>query len=1355
VILVTHSVSSMAGTPARPALLVPIAVDALVLTELAINDQAWSWNTPNYSLIRFFQPPTQILQSTPPAPKTPSGSAGRTGTVLRWALPDGLTSAGTADDASGTLTFPPVPNRWLVLRRVADTPTATSAWILASDFVGGTGTSFPVGNTPTTLGMCWELSAWPGEAALAPGLQPPLTALGPGNPSFAAYVPNVQHVLAFHDPLTGVSPAALSYLLIGWYAGHAPDPLEAVGWQTADDWAALMSSLGWSVGADLSVATSAAGDWAAAHGQMTDPDDPHTILPSRTVCHGMLSAVAWPGADGASPSGVPVVTPGDPATLPVLTIAHTPADALAAVVATAAGQQSTQVAEAVTALLADLLPLLDEPDGADQLAMTLQGTWFQQLPGGTGWRVNEPEQEAAPTGHAATPLSDAQERLLDSLNDAQAGLDEHARQLSAQQWEIYALWWKLQLVTRLAENPIPNAQQTIQTAFDAKSAQTTQAITDWRNAQDARDAAQRALSAQLGDLVLLPVPEPLFWRPSDPLVMIQGVGRSYAHGEDGRYTEDGSLYCRFTGQTISRLQVSGTATTVTADTLTLRPIAANDGPPELNDLAVEAYFLDPSNATAIAAAADPAHPQPSGVVAAQQTLVWNTLSDLPLDQQTLAEAAGLDSEYGPVAVPSKIGVNYWSAPWVPLFLDWSVTYYPTGAAQTGWAFPAPNPSDPLEAQTAQWTGTQPQTSASIQGRTLLTPQATDALAARLTQLVSQFGTTPEVQPYLSDLNDAIDYLRDACVLSQTLSGFTDLLLQRDPTLFLQPDLSTLGQWLAPPGAPAYNPSTGPSPDSVVPFSPVAGGFVAFHQLWVIDAFGQRYDVLTTLRNNPSTQGQPLGPDLRPSIASGLIPLRPRLAQASRLLVNFLDGREDALVVGRSTEANPLCGWLIPNRLDNGILVYDAVGVLQGELVVERNTALWLPAPDETAPSSQNAAPVLANLHLADVVNGVLSSTNSGGALLDLIGTIQEASWAIAPSGPAADQLSTLVGFPVAVARAQLLLELSGPPATSQLWSATGHGDNGGVTDATFVVQLGSTELYDDGLIGALLDDDPAHLLSPYGASPNGYVVTGTHGVAVNQPLNLTVLLHPQSKVHAFSGILPPVAAALPPSCQVVPLTAMEVTFRSGPVLTPATGISLPLPAAGRGDWSWLQYVTPSAPARPRPVSAADPTAQLLDAAPTMRDGWLRLTLAGQPTMLTYALTPVAVPAGTGARPTAATVILTAYNGSGATVSCSSIQITLPVGTDASGLTSDPDRIVASSSQPDAWTLRPAGATQPGVFVAQSIDSTATVDPGVTLTFVFTNIDVAPGPGVVLVGIDELGASAPAHVDLTLEKVPTS
>jgi hypothetical protein len=1337
-----------------PALLVPVGVDALVLTEAAYN-AGWSWIPPDYLSAQSFTSKSRLFQQSPPALRPAPGSTdSRHGVVVRWALPDALTAGGAADEQTGAVTFPPIPNRWLVARQLPGSPGTATAWVLASDYLGGDGAPFYHGGAPTALGLAWTLADWPGEAALPAGLQPPLTAVGLGDPTFAAYLPDLQHVLAFYDPLTGVPAGKVSYFVCGWYGGGVVDPLSGTAdgtgsWQTPTDWAALMDKLGWSLGADLKAAEVDAADWATAHGYTVDQASPRSFLPARTVCHGLVCGVNWPGPAGPVQSGVPTVNPADQNTIPRVTHAHTAADALAATVGGGAG---TPEAEALGAVLTNLVALLDQPDGGAQLAARLQGTWFQQSPGGTSWQVAPVRKADVANSPPPVTLTAAQAAVLDALNAAQQDLDATTRQVASLQWDIYALWWKASYVTANQVSPIANAQQVISDALAAKQQAATAALGQRQAAAANRDAAVSELTAQLDvSLALQQVPEPPFWRPNDPVALIQGAGRSYQHGEDGRFTVDGSLYCRFTGQTVNGLLVTGTTSPVTAQTLGLSPLSVADGPAEIADLMAEAYFLDTGNAHTIAAVARPGAPPPALVVAAQQTLVWNSLAST-LDQQTTAQVAGLQSPYGPVAVPSKVAVEYWTPPWAPLYLDWQATYYPTSPPTVGWTFPAPTQATPLATQTAQWTGTLPAAGVPVQGRSVLTPQASDALATRLAQLAADAGDTPDLQPYLSDITAAVNYLTDASVLSQALSGLGEQLLQRDPAVIQQPDLTALGQWLAPPGGPSFTPAAVPVPDSPIPLSPVRAGFLHLDKAWVVDDFGQYYDVLGTIQQFPQLGGEELALDVGPSPQESWLALRPRLTQPSRLRLRFLDAADDALVTGLSAAARPVCGWLVPNRLDNSVMIYDAAGVLQGELLLAQAQASWLPAPDLAPPAAQAAMPSLGNAHLQALVSGVLAASSPAAALADLLTTIENASWAITPSGPDGPQLSTLIGFPVAVARAQLLLELAGNPATSQLWADTGADNDGGISTAIFPVELGSAELDDDGLVAFFADASLGRSLSStYAPAGSGYVTASPATVTAGQPLALTLLLHPQGTVHAFTGLLPPVTATLPAPFQAAPTQAMEVTFRAGPLLTPPTAVTVPLPAFGAGDWAWLQYDSADSPALPRALTRADATARLPDTPPGLRDGWLRLALGGQGTALRYALTPEALPTGHGGAP-ASSLTLTAYNATSSPVTCDSITVTLPVDPDAGALTGSPGLIQPVSGQPD-WTFTAASPNLPGTcaFTASPIVPGAVVPPGATLAFTLSSLGVSPAQGLSAVTVQEATAGGAATVTLPVER----
>ena len=98
--------------------------------------------------------------------RDPAARGRLTGAVVRWALPDALTAGGAADPQTGAVAFPHVPNRWLVCRRVPGSAGDTASWILASDYLGGHGTSFYANGEPAVLGMCWPLASWPWTACL-------------------------------------------------------------------------------------------------------------------------------------------------------------------------------------------------------------------------------------------------------------------------------------------------------------------------------------------------------------------------------------------------------------------------------------------------------------------------------------------------------------------------------------------------------------------------------------------------------------------------------------------------------------------------------------------------------------------------------------------------------------------------------------------------------------------------------------------------------------------------------------------------------------------------------------------------------------------------------------------------------------------------------------------------------------------------------------------------------------------------------------------------------------------------------------------------------------------------------------
>jgi hypothetical protein len=166
----------------------------------------------------------------------------RAGVHLHWALPDALTRG--VHTREGTLDFPAVPNRWLVTRTGGG---ETAQWVVESDSLAlpragqqVSGISYPHrdpagdGSPPFRyLGRCMPLENWQSQGQQADGpYLPKLTAMGYGEPTFAAFYPNCHSVFGFHDPLnspqgTQYETQRLRYEVIGWYSDGKQDYLGA------------------------------------------------------------------------------------------------------------------------------------------------------------------------------------------------------------------------------------------------------------------------------------------------------------------------------------------------------------------------------------------------------------------------------------------------------------------------------------------------------------------------------------------------------------------------------------------------------------------------------------------------------------------------------------------------------------------------------------------------------------------------------------------------------------------------------------------------------------------------------------------------------------------------------------------------------------------------------------------------------------------------------------------------------------------------------------------------------------------------------------------------------------------------
>jgi hypothetical protein len=1235
-------------------LLVPMAVQALLVNGAVQTDTSrpfQRWST-DYSALNVFTDPTPASfadQENPPA----------VGVHLHWKLPAAFTH-GQAEESDKPVIFPFIPNRWLVGRLAtasgAAAPTFT-AWIIQSDYLdpklGTSPFAHPFNSKPgqvelTQVGRNMPYEQWQTE----PGGTLFLRATGLADVTFTAYQPGLVDVLSFHDDVAGIAEdTMLTYWVCGWYSDPAQDLLAT----------STPAALNWSV----------LGDAGAT--------------PAISVVHGLVHGLQWQ-------TTVPTKVDPDASSMKVA-VGYTAVDALAAILD--GGQSGGATETQLQAFQYAALETLDDPDGLAQLELRVRRAWFGSTPGGLRWKivpVSQAQTTDDPIAGATIPppfsMDENQAAWLANLNVIQRNYDREARKLQTMQWELFALWWKSQRCPAIISDPLALTQQEgwgiepsgilklIQDALDAtKDGNTLTKVTNQqavvaglKNQLPDPTSAQSldSFAAQIPDNVAppngpaLPLPLalraaglPAFQHPADPVVLVAGMTPPSNDVDDSVALPCRTLDAAITGVTLNGATVNS-ATGTLASVMGLPTAAALPAPvaAAAMALAIETFFVDPTNATPIVQAAGA---DPGAVPALKAGMAAGTaqVSSIPQPMQAAFAFAS------------------WTQAWSPLFLQWEIIWSPTVAGtpsgdatppasavsaghhpqqdnwaflQSGWQFDG---SDGVTARGSEyygWTGGDIWPAGtgvpeySYVGRTFLTPHAIDLFLERLATYVTLHPDDTE----LKTIEGLIEAIGESHFLSQTLSGFNDAFVMRGLSQSSPPAAGT-------PIAAAIDTQNRGVPAVVLGdqnfrwgggnpfFFPVRGGFFRFNRLVIVDAFGQALDLLYANGNagGDAAVFQPIrGGGLVPDANSGLatpdtrIRQAPRIVQPSRLDLRLLDADDDTKELFYAPDADPVCGWLLPNHLDRSIAVYDTSGTPLGELIVLADETgeqvTWLPAPDVANPITDPSQ--IANLRLRGVTSAFIEGTDIApadrvAAFRAFYASIDETLWTVDPPGGQADHdLAALIGRPLAVVRAQLQFELFGCPAVNQSWRDTLQGETAGLTGFSFPIRLGSVELLNDGLIGYFQEVDysrfnavhaSASATAPYVVPvvPNNYL-----SLPFNYPtystIQLTMLIDPRGKIHATTGLLPAATLELPPEYYAKALSRMGVTFRVGPVLTQSDVVRLPIPAERDGSWTWIRHTGPgTGPAdwEIDQIVAADGAARLADTPPRLIDGWLKFT----------------------------------------------------------------------------------------------------------------------------------------------------
>lgn len=1128
-----------------PRVMVPIQLDVMI-----VRDPNESWancgmmqpdpNVDGTVRLDLLPPPFEELQAKRPL-----------GAYLHWALPDALTH-GTSDGTTGN--FYAIPDRWLVLRLSPPTQSGTRravhGWVIRAGDA-----------TPTVT----ELDQWKETGASPDPVKKPLTAMGHGDPAWSAYYDNVVNRLGFYDPLSGIKNGPLAYIVCGWYFDPTLDPLGDPNIHSLREFDATMNQMQWAIdsgefeeavstisdrikaanlvglqtleytGKFVNPAITTATNAAAPRTAMRARANIANIPPSYTVdlgnqiletpaaplddsglppggeytsngswwptgsfYHGCVVGIGWPGigwpgapngllgsadrpgADGGEFGGPP------PASAINVVVGNTITEALAALVAHTNG--SPEEATMLEAYLLGALNEVDKPDGQANIDSLLHAASFATRDGGyvTETIVQPPMPDLPPKPPSpVTPDPGVFAWQKHSSRVEIGGLEASPGVLNNRVGEVQAI-----------HNADPSK---LREDFVIKG-ELSDVIQFHLPVEPAPPVVQPAKTIQVQRSL------PRFFQPADPVVLVQGGARSFKHGGDGRFTQDGKLICRLTGFCVTELACRAfdgkpIRPSVGGDDVLERGVENGSVPLECEDILREVVLIDPGTALPAAQAnvgsriaADQAAIQGTARNFMVEQTAWWAARDPRIDASAIVANSGFRG-----TLPSPVAVNLPTRPWTPIHLDWEIEYVASPGEVSDWSLdeldflsqktsPPQNPDQPGIVLTGRAHLTAGAASTAAQGVKTALQQATSSAGAgslqtkgserffsvlaqtmtmhldSLNQVVArQLAGTPTGQTGQIDrsaLNDIITALDDMDVLSGALDNFHTR---------LRGGLTGDGVTVPPVGT--LTPK---------PFVPLRSGFMRVRRLRLVDGFGQFVDLAGS---SDQAQVDPnkimtSGPASVPN-APGVMAMPPRLTSPSRLWLRFLQAADDTK--DATADVSPVCGYLLPNHLDGAVEFFDTTGTNLGVVRPDAQAGIvWEEAPGQ--PTSVGADPArampdtpkLAGIAQALIQWGLSDAMASGqheDALSALLRILDSTLWSVDPFAHTGDEhLSFLVGHPVVVMRARVFLEVQ-EPVTPDV-----------INMKRFPLRLGALTHLQDGLLGYFVNDDYTTLYCADGAA---------------------------------------------------------------------------------------------------------------------------------------------------------------------------------------------------------------------------------------------------------------------------------
>lgn len=821
------------------SIIIPMLVEAYLSDGIDVETKRVPQTTPDYSTALYH---SFLGSKNTPSPVDDKMPPLRRGVHLHFILPDAFKKG----DETGV--FPEVPDKYIVTRFLAAQGKAkVRQWIVESSFIStdakyGKNVAIPMFQDKNGIkfrycGRAYDIREKPDQKA---EYLDSLSAIGGGDPFFAAYYPSCHSIFGFCDDMEGVAEGAkVSYFVTGYFARKDHDPFYKA--KTSEELTALLAERNLFV------------------------ENPEKIC-DRCLLFGVVEDIVWTNGSIVDyiPSGNIDVA-----------IGRTSAEALSAAADKLLTPATQEFQKLFNALQYGEASRIREIDGPYFLEDGIVLRQYQRLDGDCGsYVLNGTDKENSSMAENFSQIQKDKQSLSRTI-----GVCKSDKAKLSVLWEQYMLLYENDDAQHTPD--IPSKEEML--------AEIRRVAKSIKGKEEYIEKEKKRIESRITETMAATGDAPYFIAKEPALLLCgDGVERSYAFGENGRYTSSGMLECQT--QTL-------TCNIDAKDILSCFTFVETELGDEYRTLFLQAVLL------------------------IKETKVY------------------LEGKYGPLSIcghVSPIMVNDKPGDFVTLFMDWQLLFYPVRSSGDR------QKDNTLSHCSFSYGRTEFYTKESIgsrcityTGRSILTPHASLNLKQRFKEWLDAHDGDKEIER-------AAELLDTLPIISQNLSGLNDQ-LKGMMQAYEFPVMGNGGDEQEAAAVAAYAASAGNSVLPGYPLFPLGGGYFRVSLIHVVGTFGQTQQVYVPTANRiPDT----IYSETLESSFKGFGFLNPGFLTPSRVMLRWL--WKEGVYSSSAKETTPVAGFLVPELLNRRFVVYSSRGCALGELkTVKRDGSFstrWVSAP---------------------------------------------------------------------------------------------------------------------------------------------------------------------------------------------------------------------------------------------------------------------------------------------------------------------------------------------------------------------------------------------------------------------------